>query len=121
MFKRLECVALYTANIETSIEFYQSLGLTEHWRIERPLGGGGTWTLAGMKFPDEKSSELVLQNNPDLQMADIEFYVEDVRDTYEALSARTDINWIRKPFPTESGHVAVMEAPDRNVFVLVGK
>lgn len=75
MFKRLECVALYTANIETSIEFYQSLGLTEHWRIERPLGDGGTWTLAGMKFPDDISSELVLQNNPDLQTADIEFYV----------------------------------------------
>lgn len=121
MFKRLECVALYTANIEASIEFCQSLGLTEHWRIERPLGEGGTWILAGMKFPDEKSSELVLQNHPALPVADIESYVEDVCETYEALSARTDINWIRQPFPTESGHVAVMEAPDSNVFVLVGQ
>ena len=31
-----------------------------------------------------------------------------------------DLRWIREPFATESGHVAVMEAPDGNVFVLVG-
>ncbi|CAH8242902.1 glyoxalase [Paenibacillus melissococcoides] len=70
-------------------------------------------------FPDEKSSELVLQSHPDLQMADIEFNVEDVPETYEALSAKTEINWIRKPIPTETSHAAVLEAPDSNVFVLV--
>ena len=32
-----------------------------------------------------------------------------------------DVKWIREPFSTESGHVAVMEAPDENVFVLVEK
>ncbi|MCE5171108.1 VOC family protein [Paenibacillus profundus] len=121
MLKRLECVALYTPNMEASVEFYTTLGLTENWRIERNIGEGRTWILVGLKFPDEKSSELVLQNNPELNVTDIELYVEDVRDVYQSLSDRSDIQWIREPFPTESGHVAVMEAPDQNVFVLVGK
>jgi hypothetical protein len=33
-----------------------------------------------------------------------------------------DVQWIRTPFPNSlGGHVAVMQAPDGNVFVLVGK
>ncbi len=31
MWKRIECVAIYTENIEKSIEFYQSLGLKKAW------------------------------------------------------------------------------------------
>lgn len=31
MWNRIECVAIYTENIEKSVEFYQSLGLTKAW------------------------------------------------------------------------------------------
>ncbi len=50
-----------------------------------------------------------------------QIYVEDVRQTYNELNKNIEIQWIRTPFATESGHIAVMEAPDGNVFVLVGK
>ena len=45
----------------------------------------------------------------------------DVVATFETLRENPAIGWIQQPFATESGHVAVMEAPDGNVFVLVGK
>lgn len=121
MIRKMECAALYTANIEESVAFYTAIGLKESWTITRPLPNGGPWTIVGLSFPDERSSELVLQNNPELKEIDIELLVDDVRETYAKLQERTDIHWIREPFPTESGHVAVMEAPDHNVFVLVGK
>lgn len=121
MLKKLECAALYTAKIEESVQFYTELGLKEHWRINRPLVNDQMWTIVGLKFPEEQSSELVLQNNPELKEVDIEICVDDVRETHRNLSEHQDIRWIREPFATESGHVAVMEAPDGNVFVLVGQ
>ncbi|MGM8216595.1 VOC family protein [Bacillaceae bacterium W0354] len=79
-----------------------------------------TWKLIGMRFPDG-DSELVLKNNSNLNFAETEIVVEDVRATYEALKSNSEIQWIRTPFPNSlGGHVAVMEASDGNVFVLVG-
>ena len=121
MFKKLECVCIYTADIEKSLSFYVSTGLTERWRIDRELDGGGTWTLIGLQFPEQASSELVLSNHPELEFTEVEILVDDVRQAYAELILNPDIAWIRTPFATESGHVAVMEAPDGNAFVLVGK
>ena len=101
--------------------FYKEMGMEQNWVIERELEEGAIWTLIGLKFPDEKSSELVISNHPDINFIEVEVLVEDVHQTYESLKDNKDIKWIREPFPTESGHVAVMEAPDENVFVLVGK
>ena len=79
------------------------------------------WQLIGLKFPDG-NSELVLKNNPNLNFAEIEIVCEDVQETYETLKTNPEVQWIRTPFPNHlGGHVAVMEAPDGNVFVLVGK
>ncbi|BAR78135.1 hypothetical protein BASH2_04728 [Bacillus anthracis] len=97
------------------------MGMEQNWVIERELEEGAIWTLIGLKFPDEKSSELVISNHPDINCIEVEVLVEDVQQTYESLKDNKDVKWIREPFPTESGHVAVMEAPDENVFVLVGK
>lgn len=97
------------------------MGLTEHWKIERVLKNGFTWTLIGLKFPQKDSSELVLSNHPDNKFTEVEILVEDVCQTHAELSSNEEIKWIRTPFATESGHIAVMEAPDGNVFVLVGK
>ncbi|WP_032122463.1 VOC family protein [Clostridium amazonitimonense] len=121
MFKRLECVSIYTSDIESSVDFYNSLGLKENWKIERKLNNGSLCTLIGLKFPEKNSSELVLQNDSDLKVMDIEIYVDDVVEAYNNLCKNPNVNWIREPFKTESGHVAVLEAPDKNVFVLVGK
>jgi len=76
--------------------------------------------LVGMRFPDG-NSELVLKNNPNLNFAETEIVVEDVLAFYETLKTNTEVQWIRTPFPNAlGGHVAVMEAPDGNVFVIVG-
>lgn len=120
MIRKMECVCIPTADIVASEAFYVSLGLRRSWIIERPLADGKIWTLIGLKFPDENSSELVLSDNPDITVTDIELAVDDVRATYAVLASNPGVGWIREPFATESGHVAVMEAPDGNVFVLVG-
>jgi catechol 2,3-dioxygenase-like lactoylglutathione lyase family enzyme len=119
MWKRIECLAIYTTDIEKSVNFYQSLGLTKAW--ETYQDEEKQWTLVGMRFPDG-NSELVLKNNPNLNFAETEIVVEDVRMTYETLKSNTEVQWIRTPFPNSlGGHVAVMKAPDDNVFVLIGK
>ena len=119
MWNRIECVAIYTEDIEKLVSFYQSLGLTKAWEAFQDEENG--WTLIGMKFP-HGNSELVLKNNPNLNFAETEIVVEDVQETYEILKSNPEVKWIRTPFPNAlGGHVAVMQAPDRNVFVLVGK
>ena len=44
--------------------FYKEMGMEQNWIIERELEEGVIWTLIGLKFPDEKSSELVISNHP---------------------------------------------------------
>jgi hypothetical protein len=63
----------------------------------------------------------VLSNHLENRFTEIEIHVHNVRQVHTELSKNEEIQWIRTPFATESGHVAVMEAPDGNVFVLVGK
>lgn len=121
MFKKLECVCIHTKDIEKSLSFYTSMGLAENWKIERNLENGAAWTLIGLKFPQKDSSELVLSNHPEINFTEVEILVEDVQQVHRELSKNEEIQWIRTPFATESGHIAVMEAPDGNVFVLVGK
>ena len=116
----MECVCIPTRDVAASVAFYETLGLSQGWKIERPLPDGGLWTLVGMKFPDGASSELVLSDNPDIAFTEIELRVSDVQQAFESIRSNEAVTWIREPFATESGHVAVMEAPDGNVFVLVG-
>lgn len=120
MIKRLDCVCIATKDVAASVLFYVSLGLTEGWRIERTTEDGRPWTLVGLKFPDATSSELVLSDNPDITFTEIELQVDDVQATREQFGSIPGIEWIREPFAIESGHVAVMKAPDGNLFVLVG-
>lgn len=120
MIRKIDCVCMPTRDVAASEAFYLSLGLRRSWIIERPLPDGTTWTLLGMKFPDPTGSELVLSDNPDINITEVELAVDDVQATFAELRSNPAIGWIREPFATESGHVAVMEAPDGNVFVLVG-
>lgn len=118
MWNRIECVAIYTEDIEKSIAFYEAVGLKKAWDTYQDEDK--KWRLVGMGFP-EGNTELVLKNNPDLTMMEAEIRVEDVRAVYESLKGHEEVKWIRTPFPNAlGGHVAVLEAPDGNVFVLVG-
>ncbi|MEO7222223.1 MAG: VOC family protein [Devosia sp.] len=120
MIKKIECVSVFTRDIRASAAFYVSLGMREAWRIDRPGSAGTDVSLIGLKFPDAASAELVLSNNADVPVTEVELLCDDVRATRAELASIDGIIWIREPFATESGHVAVMEAPDGNVFVLVG-
>lgn len=120
MWRKIECVAIYTEDIDASIEFYQQLGLTKAWDTFQDETK--QYRLVGLKYP-EGDSELVLKNNPNLQFVEIEIVVDDVVDIYNHLNEKDKkVTWIRKPFKNPlGGHVAVMQAPDQNVFVMVGK
>ncbi len=120
MIRKIECISLYTSDIAASAAFYASLGLNQAWRIDRMTADGTPVSLIGFKFPEQASSELVLSDNAEVPVTEVELLVDDVRATHAELASRPDITWIRTPFATESGHVAVVEAPDGNVFVLVG-
>lgn len=121
MFKRLACISIYTEDIEESLGFYKSMGLKENWRLNRKLEDNSIWTLIGLKFADQESSELVISNHPRNKFTEIEITVDNVKESYLELSKRSDIKWIAEPIEYETNSVAVMQAPDGNIFVLVGK
>lgn len=118
MWNRIECVAIYTEDIEKSIAFYKMMGLKTAWDTYQDEDK--KWRLVGMSLQGG-NTELVLKNNPELDMMEAEIRVEDVRAFYDSLKDNEEVKWIRTPFPNAlGGYVAVMEAPDGNVFVLVG-
>ena len=118
-FERLDCVCLHTDDLAVSLSFLISMGLSEAWRLDRE-DSGRPWTLVGFDFPDKTSSQLVLSTHPDRKQIEVEMRVEDVRASYEAMRTMPGVSWIAEPIAIELGHVAVMTAPDGNVFVLVG-
>jgi len=117
MFKKMECVSLPVDDLEKALAFYTSMGLKESWRIDRGEGS----MLVGLKFKEKESSELVLSYKGAVPEVEVELLVDDVVATVAFLKQNTEVTIIVEPFQTESGHVAVFEAPDKNVFVLVGK
>ena len=119
LFERLDCVCIHTDDLAASLSFLTAMGLTEAWRLERE-DAGRPWTLVGLDFPDKTSSQLVLSTHPDRRQIEVEMRVEDVRASYETMRRMPGVAWISQPFAIEQGHVAVMTAPDGNVFVLVG-
>lgn len=118
-FERLDCVCIHTDDLAASLSFLIATGLTEAWRLERD-DAGRPWTLIGLDFPDRTSSQLVLSTHPDRRQIEVELRVEDVRASFETMRRMPGVSWIAEPFAIEQGHVAVMTAPDGNVFVLVG-
>jgi catechol 2,3-dioxygenase-like lactoylglutathione lyase family enzyme len=121
MFKKMECVCMYTTDLDQSLAFYRTMGLKECYRDERRTEAGAPWTLVGLRFP-EGGSDLFLQNNPELKATDVEIVVDDVQDSFRQLGALfPGVKWIREPFKAGLGHVAVVELPGGMVVVLVGK
>ena len=118
-FERLDCVCIHTDDLAASLSFLTAMGLTEAWRLDRE-DAGRPWTLVGLDFPDRTSSQLVLSTHPNRRQIEVELRVEDVRASFETMRRMPDVTWIAEPFAIEQGHVAVMTAPDGNVFVLVG-
>jgi catechol 2,3-dioxygenase-like lactoylglutathione lyase family enzyme len=119
MFERIDCVCVHTGDIDASVQFYAGLGLRESWRLERSTETGIPWTLVGLDFPGG-NSQLTLSTHPERTVIEVEIRVADVRSAFAELRERPGVTWIAEPFAIEEGHVAVMTAPDGNVFVLIG-
>lgn len=120
MFQRLDCVCVHTDDLAASLAFLTQTGLVEAWRLDRVLDDGRPWTLVGLDFPDRTSSQLVLSTHPERRVVEVEIRVADVRRAFKELSGQPEVSWLAEPFPIENGHIAVMAAPDGNVFVLIG-
>ena len=120
MFERMDCVCIHTDDLDRSLAFYHRLGMREAWKLDRVTEQGVPWSLVGLDFPDSTSSQLTLSTHPDRRAAEVEIRVADVREAFQTLSTDPEISWIAEPFAIENGHVAVMRAPDDNLFVLVG-
>jgi catechol 2,3-dioxygenase-like lactoylglutathione lyase family enzyme len=120
MFERIDCVCIHTDDIDASLSFQLRMGLSFAWRLDRELDDGRPWTLVGLDFPDRTSSQLVLSTHPDRRVTEVEVRVKDVKSAYSELRLLPGVSWVAEPFAIEEGHVAVMTAPDGNVFVLIG-
>jgi catechol 2,3-dioxygenase-like lactoylglutathione lyase family enzyme len=120
LFERMDCVCIHTDDLAKSLAFYGRLGMREAWKLDRVTAHGIPWSLVGLDFPDSTSSQLTLSTHPDRRGVEVEIRVADVRKAHRALAADPEITWIAEPFAIENGHVAVMRAPDGNLFVLVG-
>jgi catechol 2,3-dioxygenase-like lactoylglutathione lyase family enzyme len=120
MFQRLDCACIHTDDLAKSLAFYRRMGMREAWRLDRLTEQGVPWTLVGLDFPDSTSSQLTLSTHPERRSIEVEIRVPDVRAAFRTLANDPQISWIAEPFAIEKGHVAVMRAPDGNVFVLVG-
>jgi catechol 2,3-dioxygenase-like lactoylglutathione lyase family enzyme len=120
VFERMDCVCIHTDDLAASLACYGRLGMREAWKLDRVTAHGIPWSLVGLDFPDSTSSQLTLSTHPDRRGVEVEIRVADVREAHRALAADPEITWIAEPFAIENGHVAVMRAPDGNLFVLVG-
>jgi catechol 2,3-dioxygenase-like lactoylglutathione lyase family enzyme len=119
MFDRLDCVCLHTDDLDASLAFLTSMGMSQSWRLDRALDDGRAWSLIGLDFRDRTSSQLVLSTHPDRRDVEVEVRVADVREACEALSRQTGVEIVAEPFAIERGWVAVIAAPGGNMFVLI--
>jgi len=120
MFQRMDCACIHTDDLGKSLNFYRRVGMREAWRLDRVTEQGVPWTLVGLDFPDATSSQLTLSTHPERCTIDVEIRVGDVKAAYRALAEDPQVSWLAEPSGIENGHVAVMQAPDGNVFVLIG-
>lgn len=121
MINKFHCITLYSKDIEKSKEFYQSIGFKLSWTISDISDDGNVYTRLGFKARDDKSTQFVIQDNPNSKKIDIELSTDDVLETYNELKNNPDIKWLSLPEKNEFGHIAIFEAPDKNIFLLTGK
>ncbi len=121
MFKRLDSASLDTSENELSTRFYKAHGRIEVTRSVRADPHCGDVTLILLRFLDG-GSDLFVRDERELGVTEIEIAAEDVPATFEHLIRRyPSARWIREPFSTPDGSVAVVEVPGQAVLVLLGK
>lgn len=111
MFKKIDCIRIYVADIDDALAFYQSgLGMELVWRREN--------SEAGLRMK-ESDSELVLVSE-DLEYPEPDFMVDSVET---ALQKFTDSGGkvVVPPFEISIGKGSVVEDPWGNRYVILDR
>lgn len=107
LIRKVDCVRLYVADLETGLAFYRDqLGHELIWRTE---------TAAGLRLP-ESEAELVLQTEEQRQEVDL---LVDSADEAARFIERAGGRVIVPPFDIQIGRCAVVEDPWENPLVLL--
>jgi hypothetical protein len=121
VFKRLDSTYLDTSEIATVSRYSTAHGLVQIVRTVEPCADGKDITLIKVRFADG-DDDLCLRDDDAMHVTAMEIAAEDVSATFEHLHRRyPGVRWVREPFVTPQGHLAVVEVPGQTVLVLVGK
>ncbi|WP_052351896.1 VOC family protein [Deinococcus pimensis] len=113
MTRKITRIMLYAPDLEVAQRYYEALGF-------QLLGRGITVNrqpLIELAF-ETTGTRLALHTDLLLQYPDIEVEVNDVRDTYRALSRDPNVTWLREPTLGDAGCTATVRGPDGNLLVL---
>ena len=107
LFRKVDCVRFYVANLEAGLAFYcDQLGHQLIWRTE---------TAAGLRLP-ESDAEIVIQTED--QRQEVDFLVESVDRAVQFIE-QTGGRVIVPPFDIQIGRCAVVEDPWGNPLVVL--
>ncbi|MDD3647806.1 MAG: VOC family protein [Candidatus Dojkabacteria bacterium] len=123
MLKNIDCVLIWTDNLDEMREFYtKTLGMKEMLEMDHPKDTGILYEFEnGAQFWIGLHSE-VKGKNQDPARHMINFLVDSVQKTYEELKAK-GVKFIADPFeaPTGGSFFATFEDPDGNLLQLWSK
>lgn len=121
MLKNIDCVLIWTDNVERLSEFYENiLGLKRLVKLDHPQDTGILYEFpnGGPQLWIGLHSE-VKDKNEDPARHMINFLVDDVDEVYNNLKGK-GVKFIADPFdgPTGNGRFATFEDPDGNYLQL---
>jgi len=107
LFKQVDCIELYVANLDEGIQYYRdSLGLKLLWRADTSVGLG----------MESSVTEIVLQT--DRRKMNVDFKVESVVDSVETVT-KAGGKVIDGPFDIPIGKCAVIQDKWENQYVIL--
>jgi len=107
LFKQVDCIELYVANLDEGIQYYRdSLGLKLLWRADTSVGLG----------MESSVTEIVLQT--DRRKMNVDFKVESVVDSVETVT-KAGGKVTDGPFDIPIGKCAVIQDKWENQYVIL--
>ncbi|MBU0975465.1 MAG: VOC family protein [Patescibacteria group bacterium] len=123
MLKNIDCVLIWTDNLEEMRKFYsETLGMKEMLEMNHPKDTGILYEFAsGPQFWIGLHSK-VKGENQDSARHMINFLVDSVEKTYQELKSK-GVKFVAEPFeaPTGGSFFATFEDPDGNLLQLWSK
>lgn len=106
LFKKIDCLAIPVADLDTAVAFYESLGLEIKWRAP---------TSVAFRLPDSNAEFIVMTDRP-VRETDLTVQsVDEAVDRFTAAGGRL----VSGPFDIPIGRCAVVADPWENLLVLL--